>query len=125
MKFPTRLFALGIFAASACLLGSLAVNQDALASPPPGPHGKPEPDMLGTHWAKDHTPPFARGTQVLNYHGGPVMSTGIQVQPIYWGQSWATDAQSKRTWLGTFYGGVGRSSYMATNTANDSSATFN
>jgi len=81
--------------------------------------------MLGTHWAKDHTPPFARGTQVLNYHGGPVMSTGIQVQPIYWGQSWATDAQSKRTWLGTFYGGVGRSSYMATNTANDSSATFN
>src|SRR5437660_866164 len=93
--------------ATAVIVGLAATS--AQAAPPPGPHGQPEPDMLGVHWAKDHTPPpFAHGgTSLLSFHGGGVMTAGIQVQPIYWGTGWSSDAQSKSVWLAAFYSGVG------------------
>ena len=128
MRNPRRLTVvtmLGLLVLTALTAGVIG-SRDALAAPPPGPHGKPEPDMLGTHWAKDHAPPFGRGgTQLLSYHGGAVMSSGIQVQPIYWGTSWSSDTQAKANLLAAFYSGVSGTSYMRTNTANDLSSTVN
>src|ERR1041385_7794999 len=93
---------LGFAAAAGLGIGSID------AAPPPGPHGQPEPDMLGVHWAKDHAPPRGHfSTPLLSYHGGPVMASGTQVQPIYWGTSWSSDTQSKVALLAAFYGGVG------------------
>src|SRR5438132_7109354 len=102
------------------IAGCPFAGRDAQAAPPLVPHGQPEPDMLGVHWAKDHTPPpFARGgTQLLSYHNGPVIGSaaieggaGIEVKPIYWGAGWSSDPyqlqQSKPTFLAAFYGGVG------------------
>jgi hypothetical protein len=52
---------------------------------------------------------------LLLYHGGPVMSGGAQVTPIFWGTSW-TATNSKIAGMATFYGGVGGTSYLGTNT---------
>src|SRR5690349_1378723 len=121
----TALSAIALFGIAA-LAGSSAGIPLAQAAPPPGPHGKPEPEMLGAHWAKGQIPAFGRkGTQLLTYHGGPVMGGGTEVRPIFWGSSWPDDTQAKQLWLADFYGGVGASSYMRTNTANDSSTTLN
>lgn len=51
----------------------------------------------------------------LTYHGGPIRTSTTTVVPIYWGTSWSA-GQAKVTWMGTFYGGVGGSGYMNTNT---------
>jgi hypothetical protein len=51
----------------------------------------------------------------LIYHGGPVMTNGAAVTAIYWGTSWS-GSDPKIGWLGKFYGGVGGSSYVGTNT---------
>jgi hypothetical protein len=100
------------------LLVSLALSAEA--APPPGPHGAPEPAMLGVHWARGNAPPFGGGSSAdphLLYHGGPVMETGTEVRAIFWGTTW-TPADAKINALGSFYSNVGASSYMSTNQAN-------
>jgi hypothetical protein len=51
----------------------------------------------------------------LIYHGGPVMTSGAAVTTIFWGTSW-TAASDKVAWMGSFYAGVGGTSYAKTNT---------
>jgi hypothetical protein len=51
----------------------------------------------------------------LVYHGGPVMTSGAAVTPIFWGSSWSSDPQNKKGWLDTFYQGMSNSSYAGTN----------
>ena len=51
----------------------------------------------------------------LIYHGGPVMTTGADMTPIFWGTSWGSDPQNKKGWLATFYKGMSGSSYAGTN----------
>src|SRR5262249_33323046 len=51
----------------------------------------------------------------LIYHGGPVMTSGAAVTPIYWGSSWSSDPQNKKGWLDTFYRGMSNSSYARSN----------
>src|SRR4051812_32781994 len=97
-----------------------SVSLSAEAAPPTGPHGAPEPEMLGVHWARGNAPPFGGGSSAnphLVYHGGPVMATGTEVQAIFWGTTW-TPTDAKITALGSFYSNVGGSSYMRTNQAN-------
>ena len=88
----------------------------------------PEPPMAGIHWARDHAPAHPRGgSPNLLYHGGPVMSDGAYVEPIYWGASWnnPTFVKDKMTGLASFYSGLSRSSYADTNTEyNDSTGSF-
>jgi len=77
------------------------------------------PRAGGIHWAKGRAP-AARPHRSPNvtYHGGPVMTQGAYVEPIFWGASWANSAfiGDKITGIQTFYGTIGSSSYEATNT---------
>ncbi len=50
----------------------------------------------------------------LIYHNGAIMTSSV-VTSIFWGSSWKSTDQ-KIGGLGTFYSGLGGSSYMATNT---------
>ena len=54
---------------------------------------------------------------LMTYHNGPVMTTGADVTPIYWGKSWgtATFVGDKMTGLAAFYGGIGASKFFNTN----------
>ena len=53
----------------------------------------------------------------LAYHFGPVQSGGTTVIPIYWGTTWgSTTSVQKVTYMTAFYGGVGNSGYVKSNT---------
>jgi hypothetical protein len=55
---------------------------------------------------------------LLQFHGGPVQSSGSQVYPIYWGASWGAGGAYSATPAGLdgFYQGVGGSLYSKTTT---------
>jgi hypothetical protein len=44
------------------------------------------------------------------------MSSATKVQPIFWGTSWSSYSGDEISGIGTFYGSVGGSSYLGTNT---------
>jgi hypothetical protein len=76
------------------------------------------PRAGGIHWAKGRAPARARhGSPDLAYHGGPVMTQGAYVEPIFWGAGWANSSfvGDKISGIQTFYGTIGSSSYEATN----------
>lgn len=82
-------------------------------------HGRPEPPMLGIHYARGAKPGgnvSVKSIPLLQPHGGDVMPTA-QIVPIYWGGKWtdSTFAKDKITGLATFYGGVSGSAYIGTN----------
>jgi hypothetical protein len=83
----------------------------AVASGPPPIHAGP---------MKGQVPPRGKAHRTtspnLVYHGGPVMSSGTAVTPIYWGTGWSTDPQDKQGWLAKFYVGMSGSTYAGTNT---------
>ncbi len=79
----------------------------------------PEPPIAGIHWARGQAPAHrGGGSPNLLFHGGPVMTGGAYVEPIYWGTRWndAAFVADKRTGLSTFYSSIGGSSYEATDT---------
>ena len=92
-------------------LGPVAVYaQDAQQG-----HGAPEPPMAGIHWAKGYGPAGRpEKSPNLIYHGGPVQ-TGVVVEPIFWGTSWASPSEKVGA-MESFYSGVGGSDYANTNT---------
>src|SRR5512144_1175098 len=69
------------------------------------------------HLARGQARPGGGGVQLLQYHGGAIM-TSTAVQAIYWGPSWSSSSfvGDKISGLGSFYGGGGGSNYMNTNT---------
>ncbi|HET6981452.1 MAG TPA: hypothetical protein VFI53_04885 [Myxococcaceae bacterium] len=78
-----------------------------------------EPPMGGIHWARGQAP-AAKPTKSPNliYHGGPVMTSGAYVEPIFWGTRWndASFVADKISGMQLFYSTVGGSSYEATDT---------
>jgi hypothetical protein len=81
----------------------------------------PEPAMLGAHLArgvKAARPVKPPKSPNLIYHNGEVAVSGAAVTAIFWGNKWsnATFAADKITGIDGFYGGVGNSSYLQTNT---------
>jgi hypothetical protein len=62
------------------------------------------------------------GSPQLIDHGGPVLTSGTAVTPIFWGSSWSGYSGDKITGIDTFYGGVGSSSYAGTTTEYTDSA---
>jgi len=72
-----------------------------------------EPPMAGIHWARGEA--HVSSSPDLIYHGGPVMTAGAHVEPIFWGTTW-TAADAKVSGMQTFYSGMSGSSYEATNT---------
>lgn len=84
-----------------------------------GPPPVAEPPMSGIQWARGEARPGGGGgSPLLTYHGGPVMTAGAYVEPIFWGPSWGTAAfvGDKITGLQAFYTGMNGSFYEATNT---------
>jgi hypothetical protein len=80
--------------------------------------GRPEPPMAGIVWERGVAPAQPSSSPNLVYHGGPVMTAGAYVEPIFWGPSWSdpTFVADKITGLQTFYDGLGSSTYEATDT---------
>jgi hypothetical protein len=86
-------------------------------------HGRPEPPMLGVHWARGFDP-LARANEVhaagprrsanMTYHGGKIMKTS-NVQAIYWGTSWS-GSNPKISGLASWYQGFGGSNYIKAST---------
>jgi len=81
-------------------------------------HGRPEPPMLGIHWARGFDP-FARTGQAghkptpnMTYHGGKIMPSA-DATAIFWGPGW-NNAGDKITGLDSWYAGFGGSNYAKT-----------
>jgi hypothetical protein len=80
--------------------------------------GRPEPPMLGPHWARG-TPPMARALKGNNpnmtYHGGPIMLSTVS-EAIFWGPKWANSSfvGDKITGLDSWYTGFSNSNYAKT-----------
>jgi hypothetical protein len=55
--------------------------------------------------------------KMLAYHNGPVITDpkGTAVTAIFWGSSWGTSPGDKITGIDAFYGGIGGTSYMHSN----------
>jgi hypothetical protein len=84
-------------------------------------HGRPEPPMLGIHWARGFDP-AARSNQAggkrtpnMTYHGGKIMPTAV-TKVILWGPSWtnATFVSDKISGLDSWYTGFSGSNYAGT-----------
>jgi len=58
----------------------------------------------------------ARHVSLLSWHGGPVMRSGADVTPIFWGSGWnnSSFAGTKVSDMGKFYGGMGGTAYDLT-----------
>jgi hypothetical protein len=106
------------------MIGSMVLGSATLFAQNPTEHGKPAPDdaeppVGGVHWAKQAGPPGgAGGVKLLQYHGGPVQSSGSTVFPIFWGTKWSdsTFVGDKIKGIEAFYSGVGSTNYAGTNT---------
>jgi hypothetical protein len=111
------------FSKSATLLcsiigtASFCVASASLAQEAQAGHGKPEPPMMGIHWAKGHEakPGGGGNSPDLIWHGGPIMTSSV-VQAIFWGPSWAdaTFTADKMTGVHSFYAGMNKSGYANT-----------
>ena len=82
--------------------------------------GQPENPALGVHWARGEgaaTKHGGGGSPDLLWHNGAIL-TSSTVTAIFWGSSWATASfvGDKISGLDQFYGGIGGSHYMRTNT---------
>src|SRR4051812_19623820 len=114
MKRVSIAFALAAMLCAAGVATTGAQGQgrgnQGLGGPPP----VAEPPMSGIQWARGQARPGGGGgSPLLVYNGGPIMSTGAYVEPIFWGASWnnASFAGDKMTGIRSFYQGMNSSSY--------------
>jgi hypothetical protein len=103
--------------APACAIDtSTSTTSDDLESI--GGAGQSEPAGAMVHWARGEGKPTGNATASnLAYHGGPVLTAGTFVRPIFWGQNWnnSTFVGDKISGLQSFYVGLGGSNYAPTN----------
>ena len=84
-------------------------------------HGRPEPPMLGIHWARGFDPAArvnqagAKRTPNMTYHGGKIMRTAV-TETIFWGPKWGNSsfAGDKITGLDSWYKDFSNSNYART-----------
>ena len=87
-------------------------------NPNQGPHGQPEPPMLGAHQAKSTAGHKPGGSPLMTGHGGAIM-TSSAITPIFWGPTWsnATFAADKIGGINRLYAGLSSATaYVASNT---------
>jgi hypothetical protein len=74
--------------------------------------GRPEPPMLGVHWAKDARPSGGGGGQspLMSFHSGSVLTSTV-TQAIFWGSGWGSYSGDKFSGIDTWYEGFGGSHY--------------
>ena len=112
-RSSTRRFALGLAAIAVCVASAAVAASVALAAPPPalfagGTHG-----IVFAHGQQGR--PRGGSLQLVD-HGGPVMTTGAEVTPIFWGSSWKGYSGDKFDGIDTFYAGIGGTAYAGTTT---------
>ncbi len=92
-----------------CMIGTLAVGQNAKQVAPSAP------PMLGIQWAngtsQDQT--FRRSSPNMTYHGGKIMQTAV-TGAIFWGRSWGTYQGDKFGGIDSWYQGFNNSDYAKT-----------
>jgi hypothetical protein len=106
--------ALTLAAIAGCAAVAAVAATIAQAAPPPalfagGTHG-----IVFAHGASRGG--HGGGSPQLVDHGGPVLTSGTAVTPIFWGSSWSGYSGDKMTGIDTFYAGVGGTSYAGTTT---------
>jgi hypothetical protein len=110
--------------AALLVLAACSTPDSPTAPSPSGPSYSQNPNdeiqndpNVHVHLARGQARPGGGGVQLLEYHGGAIM-TSAAVKAIYWGPSWniGSFTGDKITGLAKFYGGVGGTSYMKTNT---------
>ena len=107
---------LRLAAALSAALPVAFVSHAVIAQDAQDGHGRPEPPMLGIHWAKGFAPASKQSKSPdMLFHGGTVMPAA-NVTTIFWGPGWAdpTFYVDKFTGLDDFYGGLNKSSYAVT-----------
>jgi hypothetical protein len=98
--------------APACMLDTSTTTEDLDTN---GGDGHGEPPDAKIQWARGARPGGGGGgSPLLVWHGGPVMTSGASVQPIFWGTSW-NNPGDKITGIQSFYGGMGGTNYDGTN----------
>jgi hypothetical protein len=97
------------------ILGVLLFVSVGYAQDAQNGHGKPEPPMLGIHWAKGIKPARPRSNPDMIWHNGAIMNNAA-VQVIYWGPKWANSSfvGDKISGLDSFYSGFSNSNYAKT-----------
>jgi hypothetical protein len=114
MKRLSIAFVFATMVSAAGVATSGAQNQGQGNQGQGGPPPVAEPPMSGIQWARGEARPGGGGgSPLLTYHGGPVMTTGAYVEPIFWGSSGFQ--ADKVAGLQSFYAGMGNSTYDATN----------
>jgi hypothetical protein len=93
--------------------GGASAGPPAFVPEPPSIAAGPAFGYVPSHDANQFRP---RRASLLQYHGGPVQSSGSQVYPIYWGPAWRPGGSYSATQSGldSFYQGVGGSAYAKT-----------
>jgi hypothetical protein len=94
----------------AVVVGAAMCAAVAQAAPEPGPNPGA---MSGLVKVKGDAGRKSSSPNLL-YHGGPVMTGGAAVTAIFWGTSWSP-RDATVAGVGSFYSGVGDSSYLGTN----------
>ena len=100
---------------AAALTAAMALFLAATAAGVSAAGPTPKADLLyakGVNHPAGHGP--GKPTANLTWHGGAILTSTV-VQAIFWGTSWGSPGD-KITGLDTFYGGVGGSPYMRSNT---------
>ena len=106
----------------------LLLQMSAWAQEPGKPElNRPDPPMLGLHWARGAQPeartnnagPGGVGRSPnLTYHGGLLMTTTTVVESIFWGPKWSSSptwVDDKVAGLNDFYSQVSGTTYAITN----------
>ncbi len=75
---------------------------------------RPEPPMLGIHWARQAAKSHLGSQSVLmTWHGGDIL-VSTNTGAIFWGSSWPNYTGDKITGMETFYSGWNGSNYAKT-----------
>jgi hypothetical protein len=111
--FRTAIFA-ALLATTACVADDLSSTEQDLDQS--GDNGGGEPHDAKVYHARGNAQPGgATSSPNLTWHGGPVITAGTVVQPIFWGTSWGSPGD-KISGMNALYAGFGGSKYMGTNT---------
>jgi hypothetical protein len=113
-----RTGALAAGLASVCALAAFVVASAQASPGQPALNVGPPSGIVFAHGQGNGRPSGGTSSPDMTYHGGPVLTGGAAVTPIFWGTSWnaTSDAGGKIVGMQLFYRGVGGSAYAGTNT---------
>lgn len=114
-RSSARRSALALAAIAGCAAATAVAATIAQAAPPPALFAGGANGIVFAHGAHGGNPHHGSSPQLID-HGGPVLTSGTAVTPIFWGSSWSGYSGDKMTGIDTFYTGIGGTSYAGTTT---------